>query len=542
MNWKPLLLTLPLASCASLAHEPALLFEGRGDHHFAITTDVPEAQTYFDQGLVLCYGFNHEEAVRSFEEVALLDPDCAMAYWGQAYALGPNMNSDVDEERAGLAARAIARAMELREGATELESDLIEALATRLARPVHEDREIVNGAYAGAMRALWVKYPDNDDVGFLYADALVNETPWDLWTADFEPTRNTNEIIAVLDRVLELNVNHPGANHFYIHAWEPSGQAQRAEAAADRLGTITPGLGHMVHMPSHIYIQVGRFADSVRVNDEGARLDREYFQRAGPQKIYHFYQAHNTHFRVWAALYKGAYEEALEACRVLLEDLPEAFEGLPSCAAWLVMEQEVQLRFGHWQAALDFPRPREDQPIAQLLWHYARAVALANTGRIAEARAETGAFEEAVKTLPEGEDVEFYDDVGVVVRIAREMMAGEIEYKDGNAERGLEHLRAAVAAEDELKYSEPSPWLVPTRHSLGALLLEQGQVDEAAEHYRHDLVLHPGNIWSLQGLHECLERSGQTAEAAQVGEQLERVRREATVDVRASCYCRTIEG
>jgi tetratricopeptide (TPR) repeat protein len=543
MNWKTLTLIAPaFASCALLEREPALLFEGRGEHHFEITTDEPMAQTYFDQGLALSYGFNHDEAVRSFEEAARIDPDCAMAYWGLAYALGPNMNSAVDEEHAQEAAKAIARAMELRDDATELESDLIEALATRLARPVHEDREIVNGAYAGAMRALWVKYPDNDDVGFLYADALVNETPWDLWTADFQPTRNTEEIIAVLDRVLELNVNHPGANHFYIHAWEPSGEAHRAEAAADRLGEITPGLGHMVHMSGHIYVQVGRYADCVRVNDVGARLDREYFERAGDQNVYHFYQAHNTHFRVWAALYMGAYEEALEACRVLLDDLPDHFEGLPACANWLVMDQEVHLRFGKWQEVIDVPAPREDQPIAQALWHYARAVAYANSERITEARAEAEAFEAVVETIPEDEDVEFFDDVTLVMRIAREMMTGEIEYKDGNVDVGLEHLRRAVAAEDELKYAEPSPWLVPTRHSLGALLLEQGHVAEAEECYRQDLKLHAGNIWSLHGLTECLERSGKTAEAAEVRAQLDEVRREATVDVRASCYCRTVEG
>ena len=541
MHAKSLLsFALCLAACASVEMPP--LFEGRGEHHMEITTDSTLAQTYFDQGLVLSYGFNHDEAVRAFEAAARLDPDCAMAFWGQAYALGPNMNSDVDAPRAARAAKAIRRALELRDGASELERDLIDALAVRLAVPVVGEREIVNGAYSGAMRVVWSKYPEDDDVGFLYADALVNETPWELWTADFEPTRNTEEVIAVLERVLELNVDHPGANHFTIHAWEPSGQAQRAEAAADRLGKLTPGLGHMVHMPSHIYVQVGRFADCVRVNEEGARLDREYFQRAGPQGVYHFYQAHNTHFRVWTAMYLGDYEQALEGCRVLLEDLPDPIETAPSSAGWLVMEQEVHLRFGNWQAALDFPRPAEDMPIAQALWRYARAVALANTGRIAEARAEAEAFEAAAASIPEGEDVEFYDDVTKVMEIARQMMTGEIEYKAGNVELGLEHLRLAVAAEDEVEYSEPSPWLVPTRHSLGALLLEQGLVDEAESHYRHDLKLHAGNIWALQGLHECLERSGRTAEAAELRPQLDAVRALATVDVQASCYCRTPQG
>ena len=530
------------ASCVSAGHEPALLFEGRGDHQFEVTTDEPLAQTYFDQGLVLSYGFNHDEAVRSFDEAARIDPDCAMAYWGRAYALGPNMNSDVDQERAELAAKAIAEAMELREGATELESDLIEALAVRLGRPVFEDREVINGAYAGAMRALWAKYPDNQEVGFLYADALVNETPWELWREDFEPNRNTEEIIAVLDAVFELNINHPGANHFYIHTWEASGNAQHAEAAADRLGDLTPGLGHLVHMPSHIYVQVGRYADCVRVNEIAARLDRDYFERAGEQQGYHFYQAHNSHFGVWSALYMGDYEKALNACRVLLDDLPDQLEELPSSSVWVVMEQEVHLRFGKWQAAIDFPEPSEKQPVAQALWHYARAVGFANTERLTEARAELEAFETVVASIPGEEGAKFFDGVTQLMTIAREMMTGEIEYKAGNLELGLDHLRKAVAAEDELEYSEPSPWLVPTRHSLGALLLEQGYVEEAEKLYRHDLKLHAGNIWSLHGLTECLERLGKLDEAKLMRAQLESAREQASVDVNASCYCRAFRN
>ena len=428
--------------------------------------------------------------------------------------------------------------MQLRDGASELERDLIEALAVRVGVAQHEDREVMDGAYAGAMRSLWRKYPDNDDVGFLYADALICETPWDLWSADFEPNVNTLEAIAVLEEVFELNLDHPGANHFYIHAWEPSGEAYRAEAAADRLGKITPGLGHMVHMPAHIYVQVGRYEDSVRCNDEGARLDREYFAAAGPQTIYHGYQAHNTHFRVWSAMYMGAYEEALEACGILIEDLPDAMKGMPSTAQWLGMEQKVHLRFGQWQAALDEPKPREDQPYAVALWHYGRGLAYANLRRFDEARAEAERFEEVAASLPD-DDMEFFETVQKVMTIAREMLAGEIAYLSGDHEKGFEHLRKAVEAEDALDYSEPSPWMVPTRHSLGALLLEQGQLGEAEAHYRVDLKKHSGNVWSLQGLTECLERSGQEEEAAEVRALFEAARAKATVDVSVSCFCRT---
>jgi tetratricopeptide (TPR) repeat protein len=529
------------ASCSALGRKPALLFEGTGDHSFEVTTDEPQAQVYFDQGLALSYGFNHDEAVRSFEEAAHIDPECAMAYWGQAYALGPNMSRPVDEEHAVRASRAVERAMALRDGATELERGLIEALAVRLEKPVHEDREIIDAAYAGAMRALWRSYPDNADVGFLYADALVNETPWDLWSADFEPNYNTLEIIAVLDRVLELEIDHPGANHFYIHAWEPSGEAYRAEAAADRLLELTPGLGHMVHMPAHIYVQVGRYEDSVRCNDEGARLDREYFAKAGPQGIYHGYQAHNTHFRVWSAMYMGAYEEALEACQVLLDDLPDMMKEDPSTSQWTGMEQTVHLRFGNWEAALASPRPSDKQPYAVAIWHYGRGLAYANTKRFDAARTEAELLDEVAKTLPD-DDMEFFETADRVMTIAREMLAGEIAYLSGDHELGYEHLRKWVEAEDALDYSEPSPWMVPTRHSLGALLLEQGRLAEAEELYRHDLKLHRGNIWSLHGLAEALERGGKTVEAAQVRAQFEEVSAKASVDVRSSCYCRTLDS
>lgn len=523
--------------CAAV--EPALLFEGTGDHHFEVTTTVPEAQTYFDQGLVLAYGFNFDESRRSFEQAARLDPECAMAWWGQAYALGPNYNSPLGPDRAERAAEAIERALEASEGVTEKERDLIGALAIRLGDPVPEgERDLIDGAYVGAMRTLWHKYPEDPDVGFLYVDALFAETPWELWSADFEPNVNTEEAIAVLERVLELDLRHPGANHFTIHLWEPSGQAWRGEAAADRLGSITPGLGHMVHMPSHIYVQVGRYEDSVRCNDEGARLDREYFERVGPQGEYHGYQAHNSHFRIWSAMYMGAYEEALEACRVLLDDLPGWMKDQPWAGQWLGVEQTVQLRFGQWQAALESPRPAESQPYAVALWHYGRGLALANLGRFDEARAAADELDAAAAAIPEF-DPEFFEEIQRVMTVAKEMLAGEIAYLSGDHETGYEHLRLAVAAEDELRYSEPSPWMVPTRHSLGALLLEQGHLEEAEQLYRQDLRKHAGNVWSLQGLTECLERSGQAEEAAEVRARFEAARAQATVDVQVSCYCRT---
>jgi tetratricopeptide (TPR) repeat protein len=527
-----------VVACAAPQKSRALVIAGTGTYSHAVTAKDPQAQRWFDQGLMLAYGFNHDEAVRSFEMAASLDPDCAMAYWGQAYALGPNINMPADEARSTAAWEAIQQARAHTAGATPLERDLIAALATRYAMPVPADRKALDQAYANAMAALWRKYPADPDVGFLYADALINLAPWDQWTPDFQPKANTEELLAVLDRVMELDLHHPGANHYYIHALEASGDPGRAEAAADRLAALTPGLGHMVHMPAHIYVQVGRYADSIRANEAGSKLDREYFARAGQQGAYHFYHAHNNHFRVWTAMYMGNYEDALAACRQTLIDLPDALEADPGTAEWLVMDVHVHLRFGNWQAVLDAPSPRADQPYAVAMWHYARGIALANQGRIDAAKAEAKKFEEQVAKVPVDQMV-FIISALDVTKVAREMLAGEIAYKAGDVEGAFAHLRQAVANEDALRYSEPSPWLMPTRHSLGALLLDQGRVAEAEKIYREDLRKHNGNVWSLHGLTECLERRG--ADAAEVKDlraQLAKAEANSTVPVRASCYCR----
>ncbi len=537
---KSLKLVLSLSAAALVAGcttPRALLFDGMGSHSRKVTTKDPLAQRYFDQGLALSFGFNHDEAVRSFEEAARIDPGCAMAYWGQAYALAPNINLPMDAAAGKRAFEAIQKAQQHAGGATQVEQDLIGALARRFANPPPKDREHLDQAYADAMAALWQKYPEDGDIGVLYADALMNLHPWDYWTKVRQPKRgDTPTIVATLERVLELDANHPGANHFYIHVIEPSAEPAKAEAAADRLGKLVPGIGHMVHMPAHIYVQVGRFKDSVECNKRASQLDRDYFAKVGTQGIYHTYHAHNNHFIVWSAMFRGRYEEALEACRALMRDLPESFLSDPGVAEWLVMDVHVHLRFGQWIKALEVPCPREDQPYAVAMWHYGRGVAYANLRRIGEARAEAVAFEKAAAQVPADQMV-FIVPAQEVLQVARELLLGETAFKAGEYDAAFEHLRAAVAAEDNLKYSEPNPWMMPTRHALGALLLSSGKVAEAEACYRQDLKRYPDNGWSLHGLAECLERRN-SPEAAAVRKQFEKAWADATVQIKGSCFCR----
>ena len=523
-----------LASCIT---GPAPMFEGMGAHTRKVSTQNTLAQRYFDQGLNLGYGFNHDDSLRSFSEAAKLDPDCAMAWWGQAYVLGPNYNLPLDEANGKKAYAAIQAALARKDNATPVERDLIDALATRYENPPPTDRVRLDQAYAEAMGRLWEKYPQDGDIGFLYADALLNLQPWDLWTKDGKPKGSTPTIVATLEQVMQLNINHPGANHMYIHATEASPNPGRAEAAADRLGKLVPGIGHMVHMPSHTYMQVGRFGDSIACNAKASQIDRDYFAKVGNQGHYHTYHAHNNHFLIWSAMYAGRYEDAIGGCKDLVNDLPEFFYSNPGAAEWLVTDLHVNIRFGRWEEVLKSPSPRQDQPYAVAMWHYARGVAFANTGRIPQARAEAAGVEKAAEKVPAEQKV-FIVPAQKVLHVAREMLAGETAYKAGQHRLAFDHLRAAVKAEDALRYSEPSPWMMPTRHALGALLLESGQVAEAEECYREDLKQHAANGWSLYGLAECLERRNKLAEATQMRQRFKAAWADATVSIKASCFCR----
>ncbi|MDH3591575.1 MAG: hypothetical protein OER88_06835 [Planctomycetota bacterium] len=519
------------------AIEPALRFDGMGDHTRKVSTKHALAQEYFDQGLVLAYGFNHQEAAESFRYAATLDPECAMAHWGEAYALGPYYNlvdPEADSIRRALA--ALERAKDAR--ATPVERGLTDALAKRYADPPPKDRTALNQAYADAMGELWRRFPDDDDVGTLYADALMNLNPWTLWTKDGKALPRTDKIVAALEQVLERNPNHPGAIHLYIHAVEPSPHPERAEAAADRLAGLVPGSAHLVHMPAHIFVRLGRYRDAVETNRKAVALDRAYFARKKtdvPARL-HFSHAHNNHFLAWSAMYAGRYEDAVLGCKQATAAIPDELRDDVGAAEYLASIVHVYIRFGRWEDLLAAPPPPSKHPLALALHHYGRGVACANTGRFDQERREAEAFERFAAAVPpdtRARRIRVHD----ILAIARQMLAGEAAFLAGEQLRGLNHLRRAVELEDRLSYQEPSSWMMPTRHALGALLLDANRVEEAEAVYRKDLERHAENGWALHGLARCLERLRRADEAAAVRRRFATAWEDATVTIQASCFC-----
>ena len=532
---------LILVACATSSPGKLRLHEGLGDSGRVVSTRSAEAQAYFDQGLALCWGFNHDEAVRAFEEAARLDPGCAMAWWGGAYALGPNINLPLTDDTVALRAhQAAQKAFELAGTATPVEKALIEVMSRRYADPVPADRSALDLAYADAMRDVWRNHPDDAEVGVLFADSLMLlSRRWRQWPVDGDRGPHTDEIVATLQRVLAASPDHPGVNHFYIHAVEASTRPGRALAAADFLTSAVPAAGHLVHMPSHIYIRLGKYKEAVETNRGAVTADDGFFSSAGPQGTYHYYRAHNAHFLIWAGMFLGAREEALVAAREMAGKLPmDQLDSLPrSIESYLFIPVHVMMRFGMWQEILAEPVPLERYPVAGALWHHARAVAYANTGRVDRALIEAEAFERLADTIPQ-ETVVRGANVGVLIDIARYMMRGEVLFKQGKHSEAFVALRKAVEVEDTLPYSEPPGWMQPIRHALGALLLEAGELEEAEAVYRRDLEQHAENGWSLHGLAECLRRTGRTEEAEDVERRFEAAWAYADVQIEASCFCR----
>lgn len=531
-----------VASCAAPALSiPSAPWPGVVGHARTITTTSADAQSWFDQGLLWCYGFNHEEATRCFERAAALDPDCAMAYWGIAYAHGPNINNAaMDDARSKAAFDALQEARERMANASPVERDLIDALSKRYVWPAPADRASLDQAYSDAMRKVFAQYPQDADVGALSAEAMLDLRPWDQWTKAGEPQPGTLEAIATIDRVLAFAPDHPQANHLNIHAREASRKPELALASANRLGALVPGAGHLVHMPSHIYVRLGMYPEAIASNARAIDVDQTYVERETGGGIYSIYRAHNYHFLVYAAMFDGQSALALERARAMSADLERNAEPelRPILDGFFSAPLHVLVRFGRWDDILAESEPASDLPMTAAVRHYARGLALAVLGRVDEADAERTAFDAAFEKV--GADASFGNNkMRTVLEVGRAMLAGEVEYRRGNYDQAFEHLRDAVRRDEELKYDEPWGWMQPAAHALGALLLDQGRVEDAEAVYRRDLERHRGNGWALHGLAECLERKGDAAGAEAARTQFAAAWKRADVTIRASCFCRT---
>lgn len=516
---------------------PPTLYAGFSGYHREVTTESAEAQRWFDQSLQLLYGYNHDEAIRSFKQTAEIDPSLAIAHWGEAYARGLHINNPVmSQEQSELAYAASRRALDTIEHASPVEAALIRAVSERYATPVPEDRTHLDQAYADAMEQVWAQYPDDADVGALFAESLMNLQPWDLWTRDGQPKGRVHEIVATLERVLELNPNHPGANHFYIHTVEASNEPERGIASADRLRTLVPGSGHLVHMPAHIYARVGRWAEASDANVQAMAADRAYFAKAPAPDFYAVYFIHNIHFLAWSAMMEGRYETAMAAARELERDIPQHFlkEWTFIADGFMPVTYHAMIRFGKWEDILDEKRPEDYRRLSLSLWHYARGIALANTGRVSEARAELEAFEAVAATVPE-DWVVGNSAAADVLAVARHMLNGEIAYKAGHPDEAFAFLRQGIVLEDQLSYDEPPDWMQPVRHALGALLMAEGRHQEAKAVYLEDLEKYPENGWSLLGLSQAMAAAGE--DTTTVDARRAKVWTRNDVKPVASCYC-----
>ncbi|TVQ50900.1 MAG: tetratricopeptide repeat protein [Phycisphaerales bacterium] len=511
-----------------------------GDYQRDITTESDEAQQWFNRGLIWLYAFNHDEAVRSFERALEHDSDCAMAWWGIAYACGPHINKPImSEEESAAAYRASREALDRIDRASRVERALIRAVAARYAMPAPEDRTQLDQTHAELMEQAWRNFPNDPDVGALYAESLMNLQPWDLWTRDGEPKGRTEEIVTVLERVLEIDDHHPGANHFYIHAAEASPEPERALAAAERLPELVPGAGHLVHMPSHIYARLGQWAKASDANAAALEADLAYFEVAPePPAFYNIYYLHNHHFLAWSATMEGRFETALQAARSVEQEMPEEFlrEYAFVADGLMPITLHVLIRFGKWERVLEVREPEDFRHVSRAHWRYARTLALANLGRVPEAREELEKFEEEAAKIPEHWEISF-NPAREVIKIARLMAKGEMAYHDDRVDDAFAYLREAVELEDSLRYAEPPAWPHPVRHALGALLHAEGKYAEAERVFQRDLERYPDNGWALLGLQQALEGQGKTEQARHLESQLDLAWARADVQPVAACFC-----
>ncbi|NJR39615.1 MAG: hypothetical protein HC781_13375 [Leptolyngbyaceae cyanobacterium CSU_1_4] len=538
----------PIAPSSASAHTPQIaqtnpadsvpisvpIFNQLGNHHHAISTKNSQAQRYFDQGLILTYGFNHAEALRSFQQAATLDRTCAMCHWGIAYVLGPNINAAMEDGVVPTAWEAIQKAIALKQYASPREQAYIAALATRYTPEPVSDRSALNLAYANAMRQVVQQYPDDLEAATLFSEALMDTSPWNYWAEDGTPKPEGAEIIATLESVLKRNPKHPGALHLYIHAVEAE-RPELAAAAADRLRDLNINTGHLIHMPGHIYIRVGRYQDAVVANQQAAAADAEYARQHDPEGIYPVaYMPHNHHFLWYAAVMSGQQQVALQAAQQTANLVNSSLmreAGYGTLQHYAMIPLFTAVKFGRWDEILAQAAPAKDLVYPTGVSHFARGMAYAAKGQMQSASQELKALEAiAASPILEGMNVSI-NPADHLLKNATAVLSGELAAKQGDVETAIAHLQKGVELEDSLNYDEPSPWYSPVRQTLGAVLLQANRPAEAEQAYREDLTTYPENGWSLYGLAQSLRAQGKTQKAEQAQTQFEQAWRYADVSL-----------
>ena len=537
-----IVLILPLASAFAQHEHPngapsaaMTLHPGLGGHHHPITTKSAEAQRFFDQGLTLLYGFNHDEAARYFRRVAELDPDAAMAYWGLALATGPNYNDTaVDENRARSTYDAVRKAVALAPGVSAREQAYIQALTKRFASAdAKSDWKAFHYDYSDAMREVVKKYPDDLDAAVLFAESLMMLRPWQLWTLDGDPVPGTLELVAVLESVLKHDPAHPAANHFYIHAVEASPNLERAIPSAMRLMNLVPGAGHLVHMPGHIFLQTGDYDLAAKANIDAAAADKAFVERTGATGVYPLmYWTHNIHFISYARAQQGRYEEAKEAADQMALRVGDADREMQMLEAFLVYPLIADLRFHHWDSILAEPAPIAERKLFRAFWQYAQAMALAGKGRMTEASAARERFETLRKAIPEDSMFLLNNKSSDILNLAGATLDATVAWARGDREQSVEGWRRAIELERAVQYDEPPAWHYPIAQSLGSALLRSGKAEEAEKVFRAAVAKKPRDGRLLFGLWQSLVAQKRDSEARLVEHQFNTAWKEATVPLR----------
>jgi len=506
----------------SAAAKPATLMNGLGTLHHPVSTKNPQAQQFFDQGLRLIYAFNHDEAARSFQRAADLDPKLAIAYWGVAEAVGPNYNDPASDDRFLAAHNAIQKAVDLSADASPSEKAYIQAMAVRFPADPKADHRKAAEAYRDAMRDVVKNFPDDLDAATLFAESGMNLHPWGLWHVDGTPEEGTEEIVATLESVLKRDPDHMGAVHYYIHAVEASRSPQRALAGANKLAAMAPAAGHLVHMPAHVYIRTGDYEAAVKTNQQAAEVDRAYIKASGVQGIYPMmYYSHNLHFIAMCAAMNGDYAEAKKNADMLAEHVAPGVKQMPPLEGFMTIPLAVEVRFHKWDSILATKQPDPEMKITTVFWHFARGMALAGKGKAAEAEAEYKIVADAEKATPE--DMVFAMPVNNkakdIMKIAENVLGAKVAMAKKDTDGAIAMLQEAVAVQDTLKYGEPPDWFFPVRESLGAALLMKGDKATAEKTFRDDLERNPRNPRSLFGLQQTLEKQGRSYDAGFIEEQ-----------------------